>query len=169
MKVLKGEIWQDIEGYEGLYKVSNLGRVMSIKSNIVLSNEITKKGYCRVALYNKKFKKKILVHRLVAKSFVPNPYNKPFINHKDADKSNNIFNNLEWCTQSENERHAWDNELKKRRFGEENNLSKLDNEDVINIRMLYDNGRKVIDISKTYNVTENCIYGIIKKKSWSHI
>ena len=91
------EIWQDIEGYEGLYQVSNLGRVKSLRNNIILSQSITRNGYKNVILYTNNIRKLYLVHRLVATAFIPNPDNLPQVNHKDENKTNNRVDNLEWC------------------------------------------------------------------------
>ena len=105
------EIWKDIPNYEGLYQVSNLGRVKSTpickhKKPRILKN-IPRNGYFSVILCDGKTQKNVFVHRLVAECFVPNPENKPIVNHIDGNKSNPHFSNLEWCTQKENVRHAW--------------------------------------------------------------
>lgn len=101
------EIWKDIEGYEGLYKISNLGRIMSFRDNPrskqkgphLLNPSILNKGYEHVTLYRgPSDRKHFLVHVLVAKTFLPNPNNYPCVNHKDEVKTNNCADNLEWCT-----------------------------------------------------------------------
>ena len=102
------EIWRDIP-FDNKYKVSNLGNVFSKKTNIIMKQNTTKKGYKRVQLSNGK---RYLVHRLVAETFIPNPESKPQVNHIDGNKQNNCVDNLEWCTQSENMRHALTNSLK---------------------------------------------------------
>lgn len=112
------EIWKDIEGYEGLYQVSNFGEVKSLertKTNgkgivkieeKILTQNITNWGYYRVALYKNGTRKYHRVHRLVAKAFIDNPNNKEQVNHIDGNKLNNHVSNLEWCTRLENMYHA---------------------------------------------------------------
>ena len=104
------EIWKDIPNYEGYYQVSNLGRVKSTphskyKKSKILKN-IPRNGYLSVILCDEKSKKNVFVHRLVAQCFVPNPENKPIVNHIDGNKSNPCAYNLEWCTYKENTQHA---------------------------------------------------------------
>lgn len=105
------EIWKKVKDYEGLYEVSNLGRVRSLPRNgtipepRIMKIGKDKDGYGVVTLRNTKRCTK-RVHRLIANAFLPNPYNKPQINHKDGNKLNNIIDNLEWATGSENILHA---------------------------------------------------------------
>jgi hypothetical protein len=106
------EIWKPVVGYEGLYEVSNLGRVKSLGNTLkcsrfkgivtIMRQEVTKLGYCRVALRKDKKYKHWSVHRLVAITFLPNPDNLPVVNHKDENPSNNCVDNLEWCTHQYN-------------------------------------------------------------------
>lgn len=119
------EEWRDIKGYEGSYMVSNLGRIKSlvgwngyeyIKRDKILNPYKQKVGqdYYRsvVKLHKNGKKKDAKVHRLVASAFIPNPENKPNINHKDGNPLNNIVSNLEWCTQRENIIHSYEIGLK---------------------------------------------------------
>lgn len=115
------EEWRDIEGYEGLYQVSSLGRVRTLpkpmfygaSSNVrnhesaIRAMRIMKarkklNGYLQISLFRNGKPRTFTIHRLVAKTFLPNPHKYPYINHKDEDKSNNTVDNLEWCTPSYN-------------------------------------------------------------------
>ena len=114
------EIWKDIEGYEGLYQVSNLGRVKSlskydrlgrlhverIKSTVNNGN-----GYLSVNLKHNGKQVMRTVHRLVADAFIQNKLSLPEVNHLNGDKTDNRVSNLEWCTHSENMQHSVDNGL----------------------------------------------------------
>lgn len=106
------EEWRGVKDYEGLYQISNTGKVKSLYRNNerILIGDIIK-GYLRVELTKNKKIKKFLVHRLVAQAFIPNPENKPYVNHIDGNKENNNVSNLEWCTQRENINHAWETGL----------------------------------------------------------
>ena len=96
------EKWVNIENHPS-YFISNFGRVFSKKSNKVMKNRVvSKNGYQQITLDNSQ----LLVHRLVAQAFIPNPDNKPQINHIDGNKENNAVDNLEWCTNKENCEHA---------------------------------------------------------------
>lgn len=97
------EIFREINGYKGLYQVSNYGRVKSLHNGEkILKLVKSKNGYIRVKLKLKGHEKFLFVHRLVASAFILNPYNLPEINHKDENKTNNRVENLEWCTREYN-------------------------------------------------------------------
>lgn len=114
------ETWKPVKGFEGLYEVSNLGRIKALarKKNCnrgwgwikehIMKQTTASSEYCRVPLTNKEhIKKYYLVHRLVAMTFIPNPKNLPQVNHIDGDKLNNSVSNLEWCTREDNIKHAY--------------------------------------------------------------
>lgn len=98
------EVWKDVKGYEGLYHVSNLGRVR--RNGRILKARVKRKGYLGVVLYNKSEPKHYTIHRLVAEAFIPNHENKPQVNHIDENKTNNTAANLEWVTAKENANHG---------------------------------------------------------------
>lgn len=104
------EIWKDIISYEGTYQVSNLGNVRSLHWNhsnkIRLLTPFLNGGYLRVGFRTNNVLKNYLIHVLVANAFIPNPENKPQVNHKDGNKLNNSVSNLEWVSASENVIHA---------------------------------------------------------------
>lgn len=118
------EVWKPIEGYEGLYEVSNFGRIKSLRRDVAIPNQRlgtvgyrtyperikpcvkNRYGYYQVTLSKEAKSRTFRVHRLVALAFIPNPDNKPYINHIDGNKKNNRIENLEWCTASENNWHA---------------------------------------------------------------
>lgn len=118
------EIWKDIKGYEGLYQVSNLGRVKSLRRNIILKQGITC-GYERVVLYTNNSYKNFLIHRLVAHAFIPNPDNLPQVNHIDENKLNNCADNLEWCDSKYNSSYGTRRKRISQRLLNNKNKSKI--------------------------------------------
>ena len=97
---------KDIRNYENMYTVTEDGRVWSYKSNKFLKQTLLNRGYLQVELYNNGVGKKFLIHRLVAEAYLPNPDNLPQVNHKDENKQNNSVENLEWCTEKENDNYG---------------------------------------------------------------
>ena len=102
---MKEEIWKDIEGYEGLYQVSDLGRIRNFQNKIMKQHK-NHKGYLIIQLSKEGRRKTLIVHRLVAKAFIPNKNNKEQINHINCNKADNNIENLEWVTNEENKKHA---------------------------------------------------------------
>lgn len=100
------EKWKDIIGYEGYYQISNFGNVKNVQTNKILIGDTNNAGYKRVTLY-KPIKKRFFIHRLVAFYFCDGYKENLVVNHKDGNKQNNHYDNLEWVTRSENDLHAY--------------------------------------------------------------
>lgn len=113
------EIWKSISGYDDIYQISSFGRIRSKCGKadgqyVIRKNRISGKGYPSITLHHQGERKYFFIHRLVAEAFIPNPKELPQINHKDGNKRNNCVENLEWCTNSENMNHCYENRLTKR-------------------------------------------------------
>ncbi len=92
------EIWRDIKGYENKYQISTLGRLKSVKNDLIMRPMVATNGYLIACLWKDNRQRKFTIHKLVANTFIPNPNNLMEINHIDEDKTNNRVDNLEWCT-----------------------------------------------------------------------
>lgn len=173
------EIWRDIIGYEGLYQVSSDGRIKRLefkKRNLLTGGFSTIRerilkpvkhynGYLFVSLCNGE-QKEFSIHTLVARAFIPNPENKPEVNHKNGVKSDNHISNLEWCTTSENILHAYENGL--RPSGEKHHKSKLTLSQVNEIRELRKSGMTYKQLSKIYKIRDCSVRDIIIGKTWKY-
>lgn len=165
------ENWKIVEECS-YYLISNMGNVKKIK-NLNNMKAYDREGYVRIDLYDSRDKKylKRSVHRLVAEAFIPNPLNKPQVNHIDGDKKNNRVENLEWCTQSENMKHAFKtglcvpNPLK----GEDRHNSKMTEEKVILLREMYDSGEFLLkELAEEFNISISVAWKIAKRNTWKH-
>jgi NUMOD4 motif/HNH endonuclease len=166
------EIWKSLENvvdYGNNYEVSNLGNVRHITKGNTLKGRISPKGYLKVVLYYDGSNKNYQLHRLVALTFIPNPENKPQVNHKDGIKSNNKVDNLEWSTNGENQRHAFENGLQNSRKGVDNNSAKLTEEDVIKIKKMIIDNVSQTNIAKLFNISKSNVRSIQNGSIWSHI
>lgn len=119
---------KEIKGFKDYY-ITEDGKVFSKKRNIYLSPFKKQGGYLRVSLFNGKHNHKS-IHRLVAEAFISNPNNYPEVNHIDGNKQNNNINNLEWCTPSQNQKHAFELGLQVKKYGEEHHNCKLNNDEI---------------------------------------
>jgi len=178
------EEWKDINGYNGRYQISTMGRVKSTERirisgandsckmlipEMVLKEKINH-GYSHVNLYDNGKCITHKVHRLVALAFIPNPDDKPEVNHKDGDKSNNNDWNLEWSTSLENKFHAKSTGLLLPMSGEKHYLSKLTEVQVREIRDKYaTKNYSILQLAKEYNMSHQPIHNIIKRVSWKHV
>ena len=175
------EIWKDIQGFEGLYQVSDHGRVKALERPInhtfggksILKERILKlnthsEGYKCISLRKNGILKTFKVHRLVSIAFIPNPENKCSVNHINGIKSDNIVKNLEWCTRKENMVHAVKTGLHVALSGENHGGSKLNEDQVREIKYgLTDLSQRVI--AKMFNITQAQVSLIRTNQKWKHI
>ncbi len=173
---------RDVVGYEGLYAVTDDGRIYSHSRVVKTCHGATRLlkgrwlkpspdggGYLFVGLSREGKVRPVKIHRIVALAFIDNPESKPCINHIDNNNQNNIASNLEWCTQNENMQHCSRSGRIKipHHSGEEHPSSKLNEVAVIFIK---DNPEvKVSELAKKYNVTVQAIHAIKKGKTWRHV
>lgn len=148
------ENFKEVKGYEGLYLVSDLGNVYSVKSKKNLKFRDNGKGYNVSAIYKKGKRRNVKTHRLVAEHFLNNKDNKPQVNHINGIKSDNRLVNLEWCTQRENTIHSFENGLQKR---------KLTHKEVEEIRS-NKNSLYQYELADKYGVCKQMISMIINNK-----
>lgn len=165
------EIFKDVDGYNGRYKISNLGNVKSIftktiKKEIILKQAPDKDGYLKICLSKNNIKKNFIVHRLVASSFIPAIKGKCQVNHINGIKTDNRVENLEWCTVTENNQHAFRTGLNISPKGIEHYQGKLTNSDILEIRT-----RKFTTsfFAEKYGISTGTIYDIYHKRTWKHI
>lgn len=170
--VWKNEQWKDIYGFKS-YQVSNLGRIKSFMQSKGVSLKILVQsknngGYLYSNLYKNKKQHSKTVHRLVALSFIPNPENKPDVNHMKGIKTDNRCFMLEWNTKSENELHAHLNKLKTSLKGVDTVSNKLTEQQVLEIRKI---GRSMSQrkIGEIYSVSHKTVCSILNRKLWKHI
>lgn len=166
----KSIITKPVVGYEGYYEVDSNGNVWSLSYRGSRQRRTIKpaeqRGYKKVALCRDKFCKTRSVHRLVAEAFLPNPENKPQVNHKNGLRGDNRLSNLEWATQSENQKHSF-RVLGNSRIGERNNARKLSETKVLNI---FNNDKaSTEELSRLYGVSKVTIWRIKKGLSWPHL
>lgn len=154
-----------VPGYEGLYEVSNHGRIKSIRKNRLI-RPFVNSGYSLIALSVNGKRKNYSVHRLVALVFIPNPNNYPCVNHIDSNRGKNNVENLEWCTNLMNSHHA----VKQGRHhhGSTHTFAKLDDEKVREIKTLLDTHSQG-EIARMFNVAQTTIFSIKKGMTWKHV
>lgn len=189
---LPEEVWKDVKGFEGVYQISNLGRVKScaratpcrgtirhIPEKLLYISSNPKFDYPQTHFWNKERGRSThKIHRLVAEAFIPNPEDKCCVNHINGIKTDYRVENLEWVTYSENAQHAYETglwtgtaeHLKPYNIGEANKTAILNEGLVKEFRRLHAEGMKVVDISNKFpNIQYKTIYAVIKRYSWKHI
>lgn len=179
-------IWKDVVGFEGLYQISDCGQLKTFNwkntgQTRIMKPATNKKGYLMTVLVKNKKNKSVILHRLVAQAFIPNPENKPTINHKNCIKTDNRVENLEWNTHKENTAHAIQNGLFvfmtpealaniPPRRGELNGNSLLTVDDVLEIRRSFK--KRIVTreiLAAKYGVSACTIKDVVTRKSWKHI
>ena len=177
---MSNEVWKPIVGYEGLYEISNLGVIKSLRRTVnkgkchrtwgehFIKYGVDGCGYFRTNLAKDGVNKTFKVHRLVAEAFIPNPNNLPEVNHKDGNKQNNCVDNLEWCDRHHNMKHAVNIGLKKL-HGEFNPGHKLTSEQVEFIKQSYIPRHPefgAVALGKRFGVHRKTISRITTNKNW---
>lgn len=172
------EIWKDIKNYEGLYQVSNLGRIKSLDRLDIYGRRVhgrilkpgkDHQGYLGIGLCKEGIRKSKRIHRLVAETFIPNPNKYLEVNHKDEDKENNAINNLEWCDRKYNGNYG----TIKERIGNSNRGKNAGskNHNARKVRCI-NTGEEfptVVAAARRYNISDNTIRDMMKgrqKNSW---
>lgn len=182
------EIWKDIIGFEGIYEVSNIGRVRSLDRQIynksssqatigfyrfypgkILRNVLQSTGYNNVTLHKEGTSYPSLVHRLVASCFIPNPENKPQVNHINSVRNDNRVENLEWCTASENLFHAYEIGTCKESKGENHKDSIISDATAIEIFKLNQKGLLNTEIAKIFGIRANLVAAVLTGRSRVHM
>lgn len=174
---------KEIPGFEGMYSVFSSGEVRSLDriahyqrngktfekrlKGRPLQPGVDKDGYHFVIFSKEHCATLFKLHRLVAQSFIPNPDNKPQVNHKNGIKTDNHVENLEWCTDKENKQHMY--RILKVGIGEGHSQAKLTANNVKSIRMAYTIGRSQARIAEDYNISPGTVSDIIRGKTWNHL
>jgi len=160
------EIWRPVKGYEGYYEVSNYGRIKSsYRQCRILKPCVTQKGYLEVNLFINKVPSHKKIHRLVAEAFIEKIIDNEMVNHKDGNKLNNIYSNLEWCNASKNNLHAYSIGLKNAK-GYKNGRAKLSDQDIVAIRKSNSNYK---ELAIQYGIHCNYVHMIKRFANWNHL
>jgi hypothetical protein len=162
------EVWKPIPGWEH-YSISSSGKIWNCRFNRPVSDHKAKTGYIQSALWKNNRSTTLLVHRIVAIAFIPNPENKPCVNHINGIKTDNRVENLEWVTYKENSVHAHTTGLQPKVLGEDHKNSKLRADDVIYIRYLRRLGFSSELIAGFYNISQKQVRNIVSRRHWKHI
>ena len=165
------EIWKDIEKFEGVYQVSNNGRLKSFKHGRerILKGGLNSKGYPHAILRLGSIAICAKLHRLVAIAFIENPENKPQVNHKNGIKTDNSVENLEWATNRENMDHAMLNGLRRKYpKGSEMTNAKLNENKVKGIREMHPE-KSEHALARLMGVSRSVIHDVLSRRTWKHV
>lgn len=152
-------MWKDVPALSGRYEASETGEIRNKTTKHIRKQRMNKYGYCQINISRNDGTGKsntMLVHKLIAETFIPNPDQLPEVNHIDGDKSNNHVSNLEWCTKSDNQKHAHKLGLSHVYHGEDHPCAKLTNEEVKQVKQMYMEGvsqQKIADFFHVSNTT----------------
>ena len=173
---IRGEKWRQAVGFSDRYYVSNKGRIFTTSAHNKKDNPTIMRPARSFNKRTNSFEyyktvmdgRTVVVHRVVAQTWIPNPASKPFINHKNGDKVDNRVENLEWCSASENTLHAYRTGLEKKQLGEKHHATHLTNEQVKQFKWEWANERKMTrkEYAKELGVSEATIKDIIRGRSW---
>lgn len=159
------EHWKPVKGYEGLYEVSDLGRVRNKKGKI-LKASTGSNGYKILQLCKNSIVKNKKVHRIELEAFKPKPFKNAVVDHIDGDKQNNKLANLEWVTSSENQKRAMEKGLKTR--GAARVDAKLTKQQARNLKISFLNGEGTKELSKKYNISATTVHAIVVNKQYAN-
>ena len=176
----ENEVWKDVVGYEGLYKVSDRGNVYSVErlnsrgrkiGGRIMKPNYRRDGYLEVGLSNDGKVKTKLIHRLVTEAFIPNPKKLPEVNHKDEIKTNNRVGNLEWCTRGHNINHGTRNERIAHALSKKVRAVNVENGEVLIFNSTHEAGRKGYDQGNVAKTCKGIYYGgnLYKGHRWYYI
>ena len=158
-------MWKTIPAFGGRYEASEFGEIRHSLSKNIRKARLNKFGYLQLNFSRNDGTGKsdtILVHRLIAKTFIPNPKNLPEVNHIDGNKQNNRVNNLEWCSVAYNTKYSFVLGLQKPKRGEDSPAAKFTNEQAMKIRQLYSEGLSQQKIADIFNVSQSTIGRIVR-------
>jgi len=174
---IEGEVWLPVKGFESSYSISNMGRLKRLSGQIkragwydlnlqekLINPSKDRKGYLLTFLTQNRNRTKVYIHRLVAIHFVPNPHNKPDVNHKQGVKDDNRYTELEWVTHSENMKHSSVHGF--HRFGERHPKSVLSESQVVEI---FNSKESERSLAKKYNCSRATINCIKSGRSWKYL
>lgn len=172
MAITAVETWKQVPGYEGLYDVSDYGRVRRWYGHgecMILRCPHDTYGYRVACLYKDRNRKPFKIHRLVAMAFVTNTKNKKTVNHDDGVKDNNCLENLWWATQGENNKHAYDTGLHGKLLGSDGPNSRYADNEVYDIKILISKGYASGFIRKIFYMPKSTFNSIKSGKTWGHL